>query len=158
MEKGCLFAPIDIDRLLTTSGSLSVCDDVRTYCSDLMTLNGVMASGVGLLGSDKVFDENSPGVSPGGVLNKYGYFVIATSVGGNALSVHVSSGLVYWSDTSCLDEVEVAIRQPSGDYEYRPCSSEAVEAAMNKLADDLGGFIYMLLADELTDRMDALDS
>jgi hypothetical protein len=154
-----VLSSIDTARLLTAVRCQSVSDQVSSYCTELMTEAGVMASGLGVLGSDKLFDENAPEVSPGGMLNKYGYLAIATSVGGNALAVQVETGFVYWAGrSSFVDEVEVAIRQPSGDYEYRTYSPEAVEAAMTSLSKDLSGFLYMLLADELTEKMNELDS
>ena len=118
-----------------------------------------MASGVGLLGADRIFDENCPAVSPGGRINSYGYFIIATSVGGNALAFHVESGRVYWVDRSFFcDEIEVAIRHPSGTYAYQAYSPKAVENAMVGVSDSLESFLYLLLADELTAKMDELDS
>ena len=159
MEKGGVLSSIDTARMLTAVRCQSVSDQVRIYCTELMTEAGVMASGLGLLGSDRFFDENASEVSPGGMLNKYGYLAIATSVGGNALAIKVETGCVYWAGrSSFVDEVEVAIRQPSGEYEYRTYSPEAVEAAMTSLSNDLGGFLYMLIADELTEKMNQLDS
>ena len=159
VEKGCDFSSTNTDRILSVVSCQSVCNQVHTYCTDLMTTEGVMASGLGLLGSDRVFDENHPDVTPGRMLNKYGFLVLAISIGGNALAVHVESGVVYWAEKSTFFyEGKVALREPSGEYSYQDCSPRAVEEALTKLSDDLGGFLYMLLADELIEKMNELDS
>ncbi|MFO0939706.1 MAG: hypothetical protein U0930_02950 [Pirellulales bacterium] len=43
-------------------------------------------------------DENMPGVSPGGDVNLFGWYVIGTTIGGNAVVVRADNQGVYFAD------------------------------------------------------------
>ena len=58
----------------------------------------IEASGVRVLPLDAIQKEMAEGAAPGSFLRPFGYLVVATSVGGNAICFHSPSGKVFWAD------------------------------------------------------------
>src|ERR1017187_8941244 len=56
------------------------------------------ATGVRVLPLDAIQKEMAEGAAPGSFVRPFGYLVVATSVGGNAICCHSPSGKVFWAD------------------------------------------------------------
>ncbi len=52
-------------------------------------------------------DENMPGASPGGHLNRFGWYVVGTTVGGNAVVVREDDPAVYFADHTWYDDLSI---------------------------------------------------
>ena len=56
--------------------------------------------------------ENMPGVGPGGDLNPFGWYVVGTTVGGNAVVVRADDAGVYYADHEwCADDTADGVRR-----------------------------------------------
>jgi hypothetical protein len=132
---------------------------VRGYLAECVTLDGFDASGVGILGADQLRREAMPESAPGGPLLPYGYVVIATSIGGNAVIVSAATGLVYWANSSAFsDPVELSWEDRStGEYVDAEWSNENVARALVDLSVSLDDFIVGALKGEWEERLDDLD-
>lgn len=61
---------------------------------------------------DRLNDENMPGVGPGGDINPYGWYVVGTTIGGNAVVVGADDPGVYFADHEwCDDGTAESVRQ-----------------------------------------------
>ncbi len=56
---------------------------------------------------DRLRDENMEGVSPGGYLNRFGWYVIGTTGGGNAVVVSGEDPGVYFADHTWYGDQEI---------------------------------------------------
>jgi hypothetical protein len=99
------------------------------------------------------------GSAPGSFIRPFGYLIVATSVGGNVLCLHQTTGRVFWADhDSFSDDMIMFQNQATGSweylYEYTPAN---VERAMVPVSENFETFLNTLLADQLTAQLDALD-
>jgi len=133
--------------------------DVRDYLASCVTEEGFDASGVGILGMSRLAEENAEGVVPGGQLRKYGYVVVAISVGGNAVALSSSDGRVYWADHSSFsDDVEISYEDhETGEWRYSRWSAANVQKALVHLSDSIEEFFINLIAGRLEERLNELD-
>ena len=83
-------------------------DEIRRKRDEL----AVAACQVGWCDDQGLSDENMPGAGPGGDLNPFGWYVVGTTVGGNAVVVRADDAGVYYADHEwCADETADAVRQ-----------------------------------------------
>src|SRR5688500_18560183 len=68
--------------------------DVAAYLRYCLPKEVVSASNVRLLPLEAIEEEMSEHAAPGSFLRQYGYLMIATSIGGNAICFHSPSGKV----------------------------------------------------------------
>lgn len=83
-------------------------DVIRTKRDDLATVD----CQVNWCDDEELNDENRPGVSPGGDVNPFGWYVVGTTVGGNAVVVQANEPGVYFADHEwCGDGTEEGTRR-----------------------------------------------
>lgn len=146
------------EEQLVEFGSFLVRPDAREYLTACLSEEGYQASGVNVCSVTALHDENLSGASPGMFIFPHGYLVFATSIGGNALCVHDSSGRVYWAEHDAFSDYWVTYKDPeTGEYEDLPPTAENISKAMTPVADRLEDFLLDLLGDRLTDKLDELD-
>ena len=133
--------------------------EVREYLRYCLPSETFLGSGVRVLSWEPIVREMSEGAAPGSYIRQFGYLVIATSIGGNVLCLHQSTGRVYWTDHTSFSHDMIAFQdQVTGMweylYEYTPAN---VERAMVLISENLETFLTALLTDQLTAQLDILD-
>jgi hypothetical protein len=63
-------------------------------------------------------DENMEGAAPGGYLNRFGWYVIGTTGGGNAVVVSGDDPGVYFADYTWYDDKEIDFQDYRNDGKY----------------------------------------
>ena len=103
--------------------------------------------------------ENTPGAAPGGYLNPYGYVVVATTVGGNAVLLSENDDIVTYADHEWFseDEIDYCDVNGDGDYHILPYSPENVRLALYELAPDRKTFISELRSKAIDRKLAELD-
>jgi hypothetical protein len=132
---------------------------IGDYLRNCLPVEVLGASDVRLLPLDAIEQEMAEGAAPGSFIRPYGYLVVASSIGGNAVCFHSPSGKVFWADhasfaSDCISFKDRITCQWKYIYEYTP---ENVEKALVLLADDIESFLKDLLADRLTKQLESLD-
>jgi hypothetical protein len=149
--------PVD-DVRLAPLGRFLENQDVREYLSRCLAKRGYVASGVNVKAFSELLDENIGEASPGRYIGPYGYLVIATSIGGNAICLHSPSGRVFWVDHSSIYDGGVSFQNKlTGEWTDLPISAENVGAALKPLAEQLEPFLVRLLGDDLLSDLELLD-
>ena len=132
--------------------------DVVEYFLHLLPTHTYSASGVRVKNLEGIIEENAPSTAPGGFLFPYGYIVIATSIGGNALCVNQQTGAAYWADHDSFASDEVHFEErASGQWVDLPINPETIAKALVPLKPSLEVFLKELLTDRLTEHFDSLD-
>ena len=136
-----------------------VSKDVTEYLRFCLPFRIYGASEVRVLDLSSINEEMCEGAAPGGFIRLYGYLVIASDVGGNAIVVHHSTGRVFWVDHESFSADQIAYKDRTTTrwkylYEYTP---QNVETACVLLSEDFERFLMDLLSDRLTDKLDQLD-
>lgn len=103
-------------------------------------------------------DENASDVTPGGFLTPYGFWVVATTVGGNAIVISEHDSGVYFADHSSYydDEISFQDRQTRQwrDVAWTP---ENVRRSLVKLAESRESFLDLLRDPAYGETLDALE-
>ena len=109
--------------------------------------------------SDRLVLENAPEVSPGGYLNEYGFWVIATTIGGNAIVVSETESAIHFADHTsyCDDEVSFEDHEGTGEWIDLPISAEAVRRSLFTLAESPADFLSKARSGELSNILDEID-
>jgi hypothetical protein len=133
--------------------------DVREYLRYCLPPETYLASQIRVLPWEAIVREMGEGSAPGSFIRPFGYLIVATSVGGNVLCLHQTTGRVFWADhDSFSDDMIMFQNQATGSweylYEYTPAN---VERAMVPVSENFETFLNTLLADQLTAQLDALD-
>jgi hypothetical protein len=117
----------------------------------------VCGSAVQCLGD--IIGEMHPEAAPGGWIGSYGYLIIASSAGGNAVCLQSSTGKVFWADHESFADDSIGYQNRStGDWVFfEEYSAERVEEAMVPLSESLEEFLTALLTDQLEETLDSLD-
>jgi hypothetical protein len=97
--------------------------------------------------------ENLPGVCPGDHLNRFGWYVIGTTVGGNAIVVRADDPAVYFADHTWYGDEGIHYQDLAGDGRWRtlPLTAEGVRESLLKLAESVDDFM-----DRFFSEIDAL--
>jgi hypothetical protein len=133
-------------------------EEIADYLRECLPDKVVGASDVWVLPLSEIEQEMTER-APGFYIRRYGYVVIATSVGGNAICFHNPSGKEFWVNHSSFSDDTISYKdRNSGEwkyiYEYNPVN---VETAMIPLSDSIPKFLDDLLSDKLRETLDALD-
>lgn len=131
--------------------------DIREYVSYCLPSQPFMASGVEVKTFVGILEEVAPGVSPGGVLLRFGYLPIATSISGNAVCLDGVGGTVTWADHESFLGDLVSRELPNGAWEDLPLSAASVKLAMKPLASEIEPFLLRLLRGELDEFLEDFD-
>ena len=133
---------------------------LREYLDRCLSIDGFDASGIGFLGVRQLERELIPESVPGGSLLKYGYILIATSIGGNAVVVDSATDLVYWAErTNFSGSMRLCWKDPgSAEYIYGEWTVDNVKTALIDMDYKLDDFIMESLSGKLEDRLDELDT
>jgi hypothetical protein len=103
-------------------------------------------------------EENAPEVAPGGYLNRFGWLVVGTTIGGNAIVVREDEPGVYFADHTSYSDDEVSYPSRSGrGWTYESLTSESVRRSLVSLADSDEEFVHRADSGEVDERIDALD-
>ena len=157
-DRGLMPVPASADELGAFSRVMSH-RGIAGYLSACLTQTGFAASGVRVKSLPQLREENGEGSAPGGFIFPFGYLVVATSVGGNAICFSAGDGKVYWADHTAFDGNEVAIQnRRTQEWSYLPFSETNIPKALELLDDDMGHFLCRLLQDELDADLEALDT
>ncbi len=133
--------------------------ELKTYLETCLTPDGLTASGVRIHDFYRILAENQPEVTPGGVIFPLGYIVLASSIGGNALTVDLMTGEIFWIDSGNVfsDPDGTFIVSDDLNDPYPRATRENLRTVMKLLADDPETFFVELIADKLTSILDELD-
>jgi hypothetical protein len=103
--------------------------------------------------------ENSIDVSPGEFLNRYGYYVVGTTVGGNAVAVSDSNDAVVYAGHSWYSDDCICFQdlQSSKEWIEIPWSPENFLRSLFPLARSRQELIRMIRTGELTKVLDEID-
>ena len=103
--------------------------------------------------------ENAPGVSPGEFLNRYGFEVIGTTIGGNAITKSPETEGIFFADHSWYSERQICYQDLAGDQTWKtiPWSDENFAATLFKLATDADDFESKLSSGALDTTLDEID-
>lgn len=72
--------------------------DVRDYLRHCLPSETYLASQIRVLPWETIGREMGEGSAPGSFIRPFGYLIVATSIGGNALCLHQTTGRVFWAD------------------------------------------------------------
>jgi len=133
--------------------------DIASYLRCCVPGQAVGVSGVRLLPLEDIHQEMSQGSAPGSFIRRYGYVVVATSVGGNAICFHSPSGKVFWADHVSFAADSISYKdRATGEWKYLyEYAAENVKRALVPLSDNIESFLEALLTDRLEAQLDALD-
>lgn len=94
----------------------------------------------------RFIDENMPGVAPGGYLNRFGYFVIGTTVGGHAIVIGTDDPRVSFADYTWFSDNEIDYQDIGGDGEWHslPLTLPNIQRSLYSLAADRDQFLLCL--------------
>jgi hypothetical protein len=156
-----------------TSGRPLICDEsklaplseflshpeIGEYLRYCLPSDMVSASGIRLLTLDSILQEMSNGSAPGSFISPFGYIIVATSIGGNAVCVHSPSGRVFWADHTGFGPDSISFKDAAtGKWKYHhQYTRENVSEALVPLSDNFEVFLIELLEDRLESQLDALD-
>jgi hypothetical protein len=133
--------------------------DVSEYLRLCLPKSTCIASDVSILNLSEMRDNMCEGAAPGGFLKPFGYLVVATSVGGNAVCFHSPSGSVVWANHDSFRSTSIAYEDKLISkwvyfYDYTP---ENVAKALVSLSPSIENFLLDLLSNRLSARLDELD-
>ncbi len=133
--------------------------DVREYLRRCLPLETYLASEIRVLPWEAIVREMGEGSAPGSFIRPFGYLVFATSVGGNALCLHQTTGRVLWTDhDSFSDDMIMFQNQATRSWEYLyEYTAANVERAMVPISENVEDFMTALLTDQLRAQLVALD-
>jgi len=133
--------------------------DVKDYLHHCLPSETYQASQMRVLPLEAIAGEMGEGSAPGSFIRPFGFVIVATSVGGNVLCMHQSTGRVFWADHDTFSDDTIMFQnRRTGNWEYLyEYSAENVEHAMVLLSESMETFLTALLTDQLTAQLDALD-
>lgn len=103
--------------------------------------------------------ENAPRVSPGEYLNRYGYEVIGTTIGGNAITKSPENERIFFVDHSWYSDRQICYEDLAGDGKWKtiPWSDENFATTLFELASDADDFESKLSSGALDTTLDEID-
>lgn len=157
-KSGALPMGVDAEELADLSDVLGH-SDLRDYMQLCLPLEEYIASDLRVLSLPRIRMEMGESSAPGMYVRPFGYLIIATSIGGNAVCLHSPTGKVVWADYSNFTESLISFRDSATGqweelFEY---TAENVERAMITINTSIESFLVQLLKDELTIPLARLD-
>jgi hypothetical protein len=141
------------NKLESILGHAELCE----YLSNLTPENVYLASGVRVLTLDAIKKEIQQ-LAPSSILLPYGYFPIASSIGGNVVCFHAPTNRLVWADHTSFSGGEISFEdRATKKWHYIPFTPDNIEKALVPLATGLQVFLNDLLADKLEEQLDGLD-
>lgn len=133
--------------------------EIAEYLRHCVPDGVVGASDVRVLPLDAIEREMAEAAAPGSFIRRYGYLVIGTSIGGNAICFHSPSGKVFWADhDSFSSDLILCKERSSGEWKYLyEYTAANVEKALVPLSNNIECFLTDLLSDRLTEDLETLD-
>ena len=105
---------------------------------------------------EDMFGEHNSQFSPGATISRYGYWVIGSTVGGNAITLSSNDSAVRFCDhTGWYDNYMCFAAKE--DYANRPYTSENVRLAQIVLADSISALDELVRSGELDNLIDKYD-
>jgi hypothetical protein len=103
--------------------------------------------------------ENDIDVSPGEYLNRCGWIVIGTTIGGNAIAISDKTPAICFADHSWYSDGSVSYQDHGAGGEWRdlPMSDEAIEQSLFVLADNPEQFVLRASSGQLDEVLDRID-
>ena len=103
--------------------------------------------------------ENQKDVAPGGFINPYGYFVIGTTIGGNAIVVSKHDSRICFADYSWYMDDEISYEDLLVDEEWHDISynNQNVFKSLYPLASTASEFIEKLASTEIDKILAKID-
>jgi hypothetical protein len=88
-------------------------------------------------------DENMPEAAPGGYLNKHDWYVIGTTIGGNAIVVRANDPGVYFADYTWFDDDSIGFQdfRNGGEWITLEFNEENLRRSLHPLAPSIEGFV-----------------
>jgi hypothetical protein len=104
-------------------------------------------------------EENAEGVSPGEYLNRFGWWVLGTTIGGNAIVVRDGDPAVYFADHTWYHESGVHYQNLRGDRSWisLPLTAESVRESLFMLAESGEDFVARAVIGEIDREIDEID-
>lgn len=135
----------------STFSKVSHHPDIVAYLTHCVCDDGYLAEQLRICGFSRLLEENLESSAPGEFIHTYGYLILATSTGGNALCADAGTGHVYWFGHSQFSEFGISWNdpvtgKPNGTEEY---SADNIRAAGIKVSDSLEQVFHDLFAGEL---------
>jgi hypothetical protein len=104
-------------------------------------------------------DENMEGAGPGGWLNVFGWYVVGTTIGGNAIVVRVDDPAVYYAGHEWYSDTGVDYEDfggsGKGKWVSAPFTADGVRQSLFQLAPSIDKFREM--ANEIDALLDKID-
>jgi hypothetical protein len=100
--------------------------------------------------------ENAEDVAPGGFINPFGWYVVGTTVGGNAIVVAPHDPAVYFADHTWYRDGEINYQDLSGDRSWisLPLTPEGVRRSLFQLAESIDAFVARAAPDKRISQRD----
>jgi hypothetical protein len=126
---------------------------IADYLTHCVSDDVYLASDMRIAGYERLVQENLESAGPGCYIYPFGFVVLATSVGGNAICGDAATGAVYWFDHSQFFDLWITYEDPvTGELEeFDQYSAENIRTAGKKIGDDFGQVMLDLLSDRLTE-------
>ena len=121
--------------------------------------SSIAPSLVGWLDEESLFnDENREGTAPGGFLNRFGYYVIGSTVGGHAIVASDTDPRVTFADYTWYDDDEVDFKDLGGDGTWHalPLTGPNVRQSLYELASDRDEFLLKLQSGEIESLLEPI--
>lgn len=132
--------------------------ELNDYLEKCLTEEGVFTSGVRVKNLAQLRDENLSETSPGAYIFPFGFLVVGTSIGGNAICVDSRTSSVYWANSvDFLDDALSFEDKTSGEWLELEYNYENILRALVHLGDDWEAFVIGLLEGKLESRLEALE-
>jgi hypothetical protein len=103
--------------------------------------------------------ENAAEVSPGGFLNQFGWWIVATTIGGNAIVVGREDQAIYFADHTWYHEDLISYQDLAGEGEWidLPFTAEDMKRSLYQLAESPIEFQQMVASGDLDRILDRID-
>ena len=108
---------------------------------------------------DRFVAENAIGASPGEYLNRFGYEVIGTTIGGNAITRSTDSARIFFADHSWYSDRQICYQDLGGDRRWKTVSwnDGNFMATLFELASDADNLESKLINGEMDRILDEID-
>jgi len=110
-------------------------------------------------GEKRFNEENMLDLSPGGHLNVYNYYVVGTTIGGNAIVISQDDPRVCFADHTWYSDDLLHYEDIGGDGEWHelPMNHENVKKSLHTLALTREKFLALLKAGAIESELDRID-
>ena len=100
-----------------------------------------------------------PGVGPGDHLNRFGWLVLGTTIGGNAIVGREDDRAVYFAGHTWYHDDGVHYQKLAGDRSWvsLPLTEEGIRTSLFKLADSPTEFLARAQSGGIDRTLDAID-